>query len=71
MDLLFFSRTKAGMLIADLTIAFCILLSFSIFKGNADLVLAYSWIFVLLYVLVTAGILALTHLIIATLVAII
>ena len=57
------------MLLSDLTIAFCILLSFSIFKGNADLVLAYSWIFILLYVLVTARILALMHLIIATLVA--
>ena len=70
MDLLFFQRSKLGMLFADLTIVFCILLSFSIFKGNADLVLAYSWVFILLFVLVTARILALTHLIIATLVAI-
>jgi len=59
------------MLFADLVITFCILLSFSIFKGNADLVLAYSWIFILLYVLVTKRILGLVHLILATLVAII
>jgi hypothetical protein len=65
------SYSKQRLLISDLVVAFIILLVFSIFRSYADLVLAYSWIFILLYVLVTKRILALTHLIIATLVAIV
>ena len=67
----YLSRSKQRLLLSDLAIAFVILLMFSIFKGHADLVLAYSWLFILAYLLVIRRILALTHLIIATLVAII
>ncbi len=59
------------MLVADLTIAFCILSSFSIFKGDADLVLMYSWFFILIYMVVTRRFFAVMHLFLATVVALI
>ncbi len=71
MDLLFFRRTKIRMFIADVSIVFCILGSFWIFKGHADLVLMYSWFFILALILLTRRFFAVTHLLLATIVALI
>lgn len=67
----YLSCSKQRLLVSDLAVAFVILLMFAIFRSHADLVLAYSWLFILGYVLVTKRILALTHLFLATLIAVI
>ncbi len=59
------------MFIGDVSIVFCILCSFWIFKGHADLVLAYAWIFILVFILITRRFFAVTHLMLATIVALI
>jgi hypothetical protein len=62
-------ESKYKMLFSDLFIVFCILLSFSFFKGEADLVLLFSWIFIFGYLVLTSRHMAMSHLIIATFVA--
>lgn len=69
MDLILSKKPGIGRLFADLTIALCILWSFSIFKGHADLVLAFAWLFILAYILLTRRFVAVTHLLLATIVA--
>lgn len=70
MNLKFFDGSRWRMLLADLFIALCILWSFSIFKGKADMVLACAWLFILTFMTLTRRIFAVTHLMLATAVAI-
>lgn len=65
------SRSKHGMLLTDLIIAFLILLLFSIFRSHADWVLLISWPVILGYLLITRRIKALVHLFLATIMAVI
>lgn len=65
------SRSKYGMLLTDLTIAFLILLLFSIFRSHADWVLLISWPVILGYLLITRRIKALVHLFLATIMAVV
>ncbi|MEI7828720.1 MAG: hypothetical protein WCI31_03065 [Prolixibacteraceae bacterium] len=65
------SDSKNRMLFSDLAAAFFIILIFSIFKSHADLVLLISWPFIFGYFLLKGRIKALTHLILATLMAVI
>ena len=65
------SDSKHRILLSDLTFAFLILLLFSIFKSHADLVLLISWPFIFVYFLLMRRIKALSHLLLATLMAVI
>src|SRR5665647_2897810 len=65
------SDSKHRILLSDLSVAFFIILLFSIFKSHADLVLLISWPFIFVYILLMRRIKALSHLLLATLMAVI
>ena len=65
------SDLKHRMLLSDLVLAFFIILLFSIFKSQADLILLISWPFIFGYFLLKGRIKALAHLLLATLMAVI
>lgn len=71
MSAVYTSYSKHRILLSDLSVAFFILLLFSIFKSHADLVLLISWPFIFVYFLLMRRIKALSHLLLATLMAVI
>lgn len=64
-------KSKSYVMIVDMIILSGIIIFMSIFSGQADIVLLFSWVIIFVYTLITRRYISLLHLLLSTIIAII